>query len=315
MPETLLFSQRYSELVDYGNGESKDNICGDIEWKIKRYIISLMYEFAEPQIIQPNRYDSYEVKTNAFESAVSRFNNYIGFKLFDSQHFLSTNIFNGDAEEQLATRFSFTPHLFDLVELQYNELSGNEASAFQGKLNSLLRDGNVPWLLYDGKMTKIDAQQFELEMKSKALEKLNILKGNEPAFQAAFEELMRSCESYEKAEYADTILYAEKSYESALKVICNIAKGTADQLCQNYLTNILSNDLPQQMKAEGFKEKVMMSLPYIRNNTPSGHGAGLNTTAIPKPMANLAINLSAALITFLVEQYAVSQAAPQAGAE
>lgn len=307
MPKILLFSQRYSELVDFGNGESKDYICGEIEWQTKKRIISLMLEFSEPQVLQPNRYDNYEVKTDALTIAVSRLNEHIGYELFALNHPFSTNIFMGDAEEQLAARFSFTPHLFDLIELQYNELSRKEAVDFQDRLNAHLADNNVPWLLCDGRMIKIDAKQFELDMKAKALERLNILKSSEPEFQSAFDELMRSCESYEKSEYADAILYAEKSYESTLKVICNVAKGNADQLCQNYTTNILGSGLPHQMKAEGFKEKVMMSLPYIRNNTTAGHGAGSNTAAIPKPMANLAINLSAALITFLVERYAENE--------
>ena len=311
----VLFSQRYSELIDVGNGESKDYICGEIEWKTKKRIAALMLEFAEPQRIQPNRYDNYQVTTDAFEVAISRFNDYIGYELFDSGRFLSTNVFMGDAEEQLAARFSFSPYLFDLIELQYDELSNNEAASFQSQLNTLLCDENIPWLLCDGRMIKIDAKQFEVDIKSKALEKLNILKDSEPEFQSAYEELMRSCEFYEKAEYNDAVLYAEKSYESALKVICNVAKGAADQLCQNYLANILGSKLPSQMKSEGFKERVMMSLPYIRNNTTAGHGAGLNTAAIPKPMANLAINLAAALITFLVEQYAENQVALQADIE
>ena len=311
MPKTLLFSQRYSELIDFGNGESKDYICGEIEWQTRKNIVSLMLAFAEPQIIEPNRYDNYQVKTDALAIAVARFNDYIGYALLDSRQFFSTNIFMGNIEDQLAGTLPFTPHLFDLIELQYDELSEKEAADFQAQLNALLRDENVPWLLCGGRMVKIDAKQFELDMKAKALERLNILKDSEPEFQSAFDELMRSCESFEKAEFADAVLYAEKSYESTLKVICNVAKGAADQLCQNYLANILGSDLPPQMKADGFKEKVMMSLPYIRNNTPSGHGAGSNATAIPKPMANLAINLAAALITFLVEQYAESKATPQ----
>ncbi len=141
-----------------------------------------------------------QISTNAFESAVSRFNNYIGYALFDADHFLSTNVFMGDAEEQLAARFSFAPHLFDLVELQYDELSEKEAAAFQGQLNTLLSDECVPWLLLDGKMIKIDARQFEQDLKLKTLENMSMLKSNEPIFQAAFDELVRSLEFFEKSE-------------------------------------------------------------------------------------------------------------------
>lgn len=66
--------------------------------------------------------------------------------------------------------------------------------------------------------------------------------------------------------------------------------------------------LPEQMKPEGFKNSVMLSLPFIRNNTSAGHGAGANTTVVSKPMANLAVNFAAALNTYLIEEYSASEA-------
>ena len=56
----MLFSKRYSNMIEFGNGESKDYICGEIEYQVKEKIASVMYDFAEPTVIYPNRYDSYE---------------------------------------------------------------------------------------------------------------------------------------------------------------------------------------------------------------------------------------------------------------
>ena len=57
------------------------------------------------------------------------------------------------------------------------------------------------------------------------------------------------------------------------------------------------------MTKEGFKDKVMMSLPFVRNNSGADHGAGAQKVIISKAMANLAINLAASLNTYLLEEY------------
>ena len=42
----------------------------------------------------------------------------------------------------------------------------------------------------------------------------------------------------------------------------------------------------------------------MRNNSGADHGAGAKEVKITKPMAKLAINLAAALDTYLIEEYA-----------
>lgn len=64
------------------------------------------------------------------------------------------------------------------------------------------------------------------------------------------------------------------------------------------------------MKPDGFREKVMMTLPYIRNNSGADHGAGTATPIISKSLANLAINLASALNTYLIEAYKTRRNVP-----
>ena len=54
----------------------------------------------------------------------------------------------------------------------------------------------------------------------------------------------------------------------------------------------------------GFESQVMKALPFIRNNSGADHGAGAKAVVISKPMAKLAVNLAAALDTYLIEEYA-----------
>lgn len=127
----MLFSKRYSNLIEFGNGESKDYICGEIEYQVKEKIASVMYDFAEPTVIYPNRYDSYEERTDALHLAVQEFNGEKGAPYISLTH----NIFDGPAFNPLAS--AFTPFLFDVIELQYKELSDEEKTDFQSEINNV----------------------------------------------------------------------------------------------------------------------------------------------------------------------------------
>ena len=292
----MLFSERYSDLIDVGHGEPVDKICSDIDNATKVELAEIMREFAEPQKVSTNRYDSYYINTTALESAIQLFNDkkhgpYIWFENSD---------FDNAWSNPLAV--TFTPFLFDVIELQYEELSDGEKEEFQAAINTVFRQHDMPWLLCEGHLIKMDATQFELDLRQKTLERMRELKDSEPKFQPAYEELLESCEFFEKGSFAAAISNAEKSYESVLKVICGVQKGNADQLTQTYI-NENSGALPITMRPDGFREKVLMSLPFIRNNSASDHGAGAVPVVIDQNLATLAINLSAALNTYLIGEY------------
>ena len=48
---------------------------------------------------------------------------------------------------------------------------------------------------------------------------------------------------------------------------------------------------------------MLLSLPYVRNNSTASHGSGKEVVEITKEMANLSINMAAALNTYLIESY------------
>ena len=130
------------------------------------------------------------------------------------------------------------------------------------------------------------------------------LKDAEPKFQSAYTELTTAVEALVKGDYQSAINNAGKSYESILKVILGADRGNADKLTNQYMDQLLS--VPDTMTKAGFREKVMMSLPYVRNHSGADHGAGAKEVVITKPMAKLAVNLAAALDTYLIEEYAES---------
>lgn len=292
----MIFSERYRDLIESENGEFVDRICGEIPYDVKAKISSVMHSFAEPTIIYPNRYDSYEERTTALHIAVNSFNEKKSVPLITLTH----NVFDGPGYDPLAA--TFTPFLFDVIELQYIELSDSEKSEFQSAINEVLKSNDIPWLLHGGKMIKIDSMQFEMDLKNKALSLMVELKDAEPKFQSAYTELTAAIKFFDKGDFQSAISNSGKSYESILKVILGVDRGNADKLTSQYMNQLLN--IPETMKPEGFREKVMMALPYVRNNSSADHGAGATKVVISKPMAKLAINLAAALDTYLIEEYA-----------
>ena len=150
-------------------------------------------------------------------------------------------------------------------------------------------------------MIKIDAQQFECDVKAKALSQMQELKDAEAKFQSAYTEFTTAVEALEKGDYQSAINNVGKSYESILKDILGADRGNADKLTNQYMDQLLS--VPDIMTKAGFREKVMISLPYVRNNSGADHGAGAKEVVITKPMAKLAVNLAAALNIFLIDSY------------
>lgn len=300
----ILFSERYAELIKAEKGKFVDNVCGQMTDDAKEDIAEVMRQFIEEKRVYPNRYSSECIYTNALESAIKRFNEikdatYIWFEQSD---------FNRSWSNPLRT--TFTPFLFDIIELQYAELSNGEKCDFQSEINAAFHQHDIPWLLCEGRMIKIDAVQFELDLRQKTLERMQEIKDCDSKFQAAYSELLEACDAFTSGKYSSAILNAERSFESVLKVICEIEEGSADRLTKTYL-NTKAGTLPTTMKATGFQSNVMMALPYIRNNVSSGHGEGAIPVVIRKPLAKLAINLSAAMNTYLIEEYRDSLTAKQ----
>ena len=154
--ESHLFTARYKELIQTGNGNPVDNICGEIDFQIKKRLSFIMTEFAEPAKIKPKRYDNYEITTDALQLAMERFVTVVGYPAID---FHTDNKFGISYEDQLANLFN--PYLFDIIELQYNELSHSEKAGFQQAINTTFDKGAVDFILSDNGMV---VKQLEHEV-------------------------------------------------------------------------------------------------------------------------------------------------------
>lgn len=291
-----MFSQRYKEFIREEDGCLVDDICGEIDFFTRREIVNILLEFCEP-ISLPDRYSSYENKTDAFTQAVNLFNQKKGVNLIFAPS-IKYGVLGDEPKDELAS--IFTPYLFDIIELQYSVLSKDEKIEFASKVNKIFNENDIPWLISDGRMVKIDSKQFEIDVKRKNLESLKELSDCNPVFKSAYSEFQKAIEFLEKGNYSEAISNAAKCYESVMKVFVGENKKVAGKLAEKIVEKL---DLPQSINKTGFKENVLMSVPYIRNNTHAAHGAGKVDVVINKSLANLSINLTASLCAYLVDEY------------
>lgn len=284
-----LFLERYADVLK--------KICGDIDNRYNDDLLSIMNEFAEPILLRPNRYDNWTESSTALDEAINKFN-----MKMKTQYHLGTkkNVFD-DSPDNDSLSIKPISYIFSIIELQAEKLSESELITFSERINSYFKENRIPWRIINGEMIKIDSTQFECDLKEQILLKLQKIESVEPKFQSAYKEYVAAIEAVEKEDYQSAINNASKSYESILKVILEVDRGNASKLIEQYINQLLI--VPDTMNKEGFKDKVMMSLPFVRNNSGADHGVGAQEAVISKAMANLAINLAASLNTYLIEEY------------
>lgn len=296
-----LFSERYGELFqDESNWFGGDD-DSNVPYNVKVLIARVMEDFREPISIQPNRYDSCTVNTDALDLAISELDEHVGYRVVD----LDMMRMGSGLDEFHALANVYIPHLFDLIELQYDELSDdaeNGKGDFHREINKVFREHGIPWLLVDGRLVKIDPKQFEQDLKLKALNRMEALKDACPLYQGAYDELRKAIDFLGRGDYAEAVINAEKSYESVLKVILGseFETGAANGLTKRLL-EAGKLPLPEGLKPEAFQSSVLMSLPVIRNKA-AAHGSGATGCEMSGPMANLAVNLACALNTYLIQE-------------
>lgn len=289
-----LFSERYKDLLE------NSAFITEFPDDLKRKLVSYFKSFDEPSKKPISRYDGYMVDSSAEHETLELYWEMHGWnqdsiKLVDEEWF-----FRRDTYE-----------LFDIIEIWCTVLSSGEKSPFQKEFNALMEQYEMPWLLSDGKIIKIDALQFEQELRNKVLKEMEKFSEVIPEFRNAFLEFLEACDKFANKDFNYTILSACKSYESVLKVVLNDNSSTADMLTKAFINSEYMSKLPFGVNKIGFQEKVLTALPFLRNKI-AGHGNGEETYEVTEPLARLSVNLASSLNTYIMEQYKVYNAIGQA---
>ena len=283
-----LFSERYKEIIE------DQGFITEFSRQLKLKLISHLNRFDEPLRHTPNRYDSFLVNLSAREETLIKY-----FELKD---------WNTDDIPQVTEEWFFnrTTHgFFDIIEIWNDTLSDGEKIPFSTEFNKIMEQFDMPWRLFDNKIIKIDSHQFEQDLMSKALLEMQEIADTMSEFRNAYQEFLEACENLTKGDNEYAILNACKSYESVLKVVLDVNRGNADVLTKGFCESIYMNNLPVDVKATGFQDKVMLALPFLRNNI-AGHGDGKECYKVPQSLAKLSVNLASSLIIYVIDQFRVN---------
>ena len=284
--EIMIFSVRYRELIDKGE------FVEAIEIKPKKKIIEMMFSFNESGYCSPDRCNpGYTVLIRTEESVLDKYYEY-------------KEIENVDSTCELEWYLKLPPEdLFDILELWYEDLSSSFKYEFQEELNKVFSKFQLQWRMADGKLLKIDKQQFDNDLVDIALHSIEQYQQIDGRFQSAYEEFVTSVMKLDTGELHAAITNAELSYESILKILTGDQKSPVKQQLKKLFALDKKPELPDGMSDQGFQDNVLSALPYIRNYSYSDHGAGVHSRAITKSLANLAVNIAAAFNIYLLDEY------------
>jgi hypothetical protein len=139
--EEEVFSQRYRDFISTENGIQKDCICDCVSDQIKDKIISILDEFSEVRRERPYK-DNYEISTDDMFMALEKLNSIHDTQIIE----LNELGFFGNRYIDCLKRL-FTPYLFDLVELEYKELSQEKKGPFSNMINAIFQRNQLPFYL------------------------------------------------------------------------------------------------------------------------------------------------------------------------
>ena len=153
-----------------------------------------------------------------------------------------------------------------------------------------------------GVIVREDSQYIHTEVVEPAIALLHAA-----GFQGPLAEFLKAHQEYRRGENKDAMNDALKAFESTMKAIC-ATKGwgwqptwTASQLVKAMIDNGL---IPGATESyfNGVRTVLESGIPTLRNKQ-SGHGQGINVTAIPDHIAAFALHLTAANIVLLMSAY------------
>lgn len=183
----------------------------------------------------------------------------------------------------------------DVLECFFAWLDAKRRDSAQTTINDVFRDYNCRWRISDGQGLLIDDDFME-----------DILLADTPpilvlaSFGGAKDEFQRARNELIEGNIRDAIFYAGASVESAFKAALGNSPKTGMDLPQAYANANLLEGLPKS-KAQAL-QKALMPTATLRNEL-AGHGHGSNTLEIPEEYGELAVNLAAAINTFVSRQH------------
>lgn len=157
----------------------------------------------------------------------------------------------------------------------------------------MFRGSRVMKLVETPRVIRKDSQVAHVTAVQPALELLS-----DGRFRSANGEFLNGLEDYRRGDYADCLTKCCSSFESVLKVVCEIKKwsysprDTAGPLLDKVIT---------QSGLDPFFEQPLLIVATLRNRLSSSHGQGTGMREVTAAKAEYAINATAAAILLVVK--------------
>jgi HEPN domain-containing protein len=188
--------------------------------------------------------------------------------------------------------FAYPHHVLDALEAFYCQVTDSKV-AFQKATNAILEEEGSPWRMADGRMYLVDSRFVD------ALKSLTADEMKREGWLGAQEEFTDARSHLQAGEADDAIHKANRAFESALQSLLNQKGGTAGDLLKDLKKTDLLAGIPEEVR-KVVVSKVLEALPVLRNNL-AGHGQGEEHIEVPRAYGELAINLAATYIKFLLD--------------
>lgn len=166
------------------------------------------------------------------------------------------------------------------------------------ELNSRFKESGVGYQFESGEIIRIDSELLHSEAVKPTLALLR-----NKVFSTVNEEFLNAHQSYRHGDYEGSIVSANKSFESMLKVICSKKGWTYDQnhTAKKLITTCLQNGLIpsfMQNQLNTLQSLLESGIPTVRNKM-GGHGQGDAPRNVPAYMAEYAMHLTASTLLML----------------
>lgn len=170
------------------------------------------------------------------------------------------------------------------------------------EINQRFTQHAVGYQFEHGQIIRMDSKLVHAEIVKPALRLLS-----SPMFAKADEEFLSAHRHYRERSFKDCVTAAGRSFESALKAICDTEGWIYDKgdRASELVTKVTNNGLFTHSFDKSFSAYVSMlktGLPAVRNDA-GAHGEGIAVAAVTAEIARFALNLTAANILFVGESY------------
>lgn len=198
--------------------------------------------------------------------------------------------------------FSYLGFVEEMYFKKYGQILSYPLTEALKDLNYRFRENGVGYQFTNNKIVRVDSQILHEGAIIPALDLLS-----DKNFTNVNEEFLKAFSHYRHKRYVETLNESLKSFESTLKVICELNKwpykqsDTANKLIDIVLKNNLIPDYYQN-ELNAIRQLLVSSVSMIRNKN-SAHGKGVVNIEVPEHLASYMLYMTGATIKFLIESH------------